>query len=295
MQVCSLPLLPSLLPLAAELKPMSIADQQLSAIQNQISQLQAQSSVQFLQSQLLQQEKCSPSPCSSVQEENSDPIAEAIKTLNSRPNRSSREHKKLTLAEKLEIIRCHETKIFSQTRLAERYGKSRSAISKLLQPDNVRKLKELAGAGVTTKMKRCSSAHHPELERKVHEFFKTVGRNDPAWRFKLCMFAEKTAINLGISGFKANPGWCFRFLQRHGFVSSTETPEDCMTESLVKQEVESQTSTPDMGGEFSAFQTVRSIAPPNLINLNAGNAELPLLPSLSAILPLVLNMQRRIS
>eukprot|EP00960_Hanusia_phi_P034573 751164-Hanusia_phi.AAC.1 len=278
---------------------MYLPDQQLSRLQDQVMQLQAQAqgSAQMPLPQPASYEKSSPSPTSSLNEqEDSDPIAEAIKTLNSRPNRSSREHKKLTLAEKLEIIRCHETKIFSQTRLAERYGKSRSAISKLLQPDNVRKLKELASAGVTTKMKRCSSAHHPELERKVHEFFKTVGRNDPAWRFKLCMFAEKTALNLGITGFKANPGWCFRFLQRHGFVSSTETQDDCLSEaSGLKQDVESQTCTPDMGGEYSAFQSVRTIAPPQVITFNPANPELPLLPSLSAILPLVLNMQRRIS
>ena len=251
------------------------------------SLFQSQSAFRLIQPQSLTSQKDLPSSCPSDHEEPSALLAEANKTLNARPTQS----KKLTLAEKLEIIHCHETKVFSQTRLAKRYGKSRSAISKLLQPNNVRKLKELAGAGVTTKIKRCSSAHHPELERKAHEFFKTVGRSDTVGKLMLRMFAEKTAFSLGISGFEANSGWCFRFLKRHGFVSSTEVSDESRSEPLIQQATESHATTPDMGGKFSAFKAVGHAARPKLIVLSTGKSELPVLPGLSAILPLVLNVQ----
>eukprot|EP00960_Hanusia_phi_P064924 765958-Hanusia_phi.AAC.1 len=77
---------------------------------------------------------------------------------------------KLTLAEKLEMIRLRDELQVSQAYLAYRFGKSRSAVSKILRVENIAKLKALAGAGVHRNIRRCSSNHDSVLEQRVHEF-----------------------------------------------------------------------------------------------------------------------------
>ena len=80
---------------------------------------------------------------------------------------------KLTIGEKIDIVRRHEAtdpaEKQNQVQLAELFGKSRSAISKILQPDSVRKLKEMVNAGVSTSVKFFTPAH-PELEKKIKQW-----------------------------------------------------------------------------------------------------------------------------
>jgi hypothetical protein len=71
--------------------------------------------------------------------------------------------RKLTLGEKLDIVRLHESawpEKKSQVELASMFDKSASAISKMLQPDSVARLKALAASGVYTglekRIKKCS-------------------------------------------------------------------------------------------------------------------------------------------
>jgi len=66
--------------------------------------------------------------------------------------------RKLTLGEKLDIVRLSEStdpaEKKNQVQLASMFEKSRSAISKILQPDSVSKLKDIAASGVCTGVKR---------------------------------------------------------------------------------------------------------------------------------------------
>ncbi|KAJ1485296.1 hypothetical protein T484DRAFT_2443168 [Baffinella frigidus] len=82
--------------------------------------------------------------------------------------------RKLTLGEKLDIVRLHEStdpaEKKNQVQLASMYEKSRSAISKILQPDFVNKLKEIAATGVCTGVKRFIQSEHPALEKNIKQW-----------------------------------------------------------------------------------------------------------------------------
>eukprot|EP00960_Hanusia_phi_P077930 768758-Hanusia_phi.AAC.4 len=162
----------------------------------------------------------SESPSSNSAEEEDVPNDTCLKDLPR--NRSSMlsnssSHTKLTLAKKLEIIEYYQKYACTQAHISTVFGKSTSAISKLLQPENIKRLKLLAEAGVTSNMKRCSAIHHPDLEGRVHEYVKTLEKNDPHCISKLCEFALLTAKELNIQKFNPNRRWCHRFLKRHGF------------------------------------------------------------------------------
>jgi hypothetical protein len=82
--------------------------------------------------------------------------------------------RKLTLGEKLDIVRLHEStdpaEKKNQVQLASMYEKSRSAISKILQPDFVNKLKDIAATGVCTGVKRFIQSEHPALEKNIKQW-----------------------------------------------------------------------------------------------------------------------------
>ncbi|EKX35170.1 hypothetical protein GUITHDRAFT_146672 [Guillardia theta CCMP2712] len=161
----------------------------------------------------------SESTSSNSAEEEDLPIGTCLKALprNRSSMISNTSHTKLTLAKKLEIIEYYQKYACTQAHVSTVFGKSTSAISKLLQPENIKRLKKLAEAGVTSNMKRCSAIHHPELEGRVHEFVKSLEKNDAHCISKLCEFALSTAKELNIEKFNPNRRWCHRFLKRHGF------------------------------------------------------------------------------
>jgi hypothetical protein len=82
--------------------------------------------------------------------------------------------RKLTLGEKLDIVRLSEStdpaEKKNQVQLASMFEKSRSAISKILQPDSVSKLKDIAASGVCTGVKRFIQGEHPALERSIKQW-----------------------------------------------------------------------------------------------------------------------------
>ena len=58
----------------------------------------------------------------------------------------------------------------AQAQLAQIYGKSRSAISKILRPENIAKLKNISDTGVHKGVKRYSHVlPQLELEKRIHE------------------------------------------------------------------------------------------------------------------------------
>jgi len=88
---------------------------------------------------------------------------------------------RLTLAEKLEIIRLfespNEAERKSQKELAVMFGKSRMTISTVLRADSVAWYKQLAEGGVRAEAKRCKRFEHPDIERLV---FKALGAGKEA-------------------------------------------------------------------------------------------------------------------
>ncbi|EKX43551.1 hypothetical protein GUITHDRAFT_110357 [Guillardia theta CCMP2712] len=123
---------------------------------------------------------------------------------------------KLTLAEKLEMIRLRDELQVSQAYLAYRFGKSRSAVSKILRVENIAKLKALAGAGVHRSIRRCSSNHDSVLEQRVHEFVENNLHIEKR-RVMIRDYAQTVATQMGLSNFKATRSWIGRFMKRHGF------------------------------------------------------------------------------
>ena len=90
-----------------------------------------------------------------------------------------RNKEKLSLGQKLEIVHRAFAKSDSeafrtQAQLAVMFKKSRSAISKMLRPGNVQKLRQVVATGMHLDVKRHSwrdsSVQFLELERRVHQF-----------------------------------------------------------------------------------------------------------------------------
>ncbi|EKX38673.1 hypothetical protein GUITHDRAFT_115221 [Guillardia theta CCMP2712] len=135
------------------------------------------------------------------------------------PVDQSETNERLTLAQKLDIIHSYEATDPSLHRTPKQlsviYGKSRTAIDKILRPDNVARLKGLASAGMDTKRKRCSVKHNPELERLVHNYALS-GEGRVRGRAEVCGFAEEAARQLQVKGFRACMSWYQHFMERHG-------------------------------------------------------------------------------
>ncbi|EKX41844.1 hypothetical protein GUITHDRAFT_111990 [Guillardia theta CCMP2712] len=124
---------------------------------------------------------------------------------------------KLTLAEKLSIIRSHESPdclYKTHESLARAFGKSRSAISKLLRPENVYKLKLMEASGVKLTVKR-AVRQIPQFEVAVRTF--VLGLEGKAQRrLRVQAFAKELAGRLGIDNFSGGRGWYNGFMKRHG-------------------------------------------------------------------------------
>ncbi|EKX51303.1 hypothetical protein GUITHDRAFT_134781 [Guillardia theta CCMP2712] len=133
------------------------------------------------------------------------------------PYTANRQTSKLTLGEKLEIIRQYENsdnKHKTHTQFAKSYGKSRSAISKLLKPENIMKLKVMAATGVQPTVKR-SVLQVPDFERAVREFVLKI-EGQTLRRSKVQAFASDLARRMGMLNFSAGRGWYNGFMRRYG-------------------------------------------------------------------------------
>ncbi len=88
---------------------------------------------------------------------------------------------RLTLADKLEIIRLfessNEAERKSQKELAVMFGKSRMTISTVCRADSIAWYKQLAEGGVRAEAKRCKRFEHPDIARLV---FKALGEGKEA-------------------------------------------------------------------------------------------------------------------
>jgi len=138
--------------------------------------------------------------------------------------------RKLTLGEKLDIVRLHEStdpaEKKNQVQLASMYEKSRSAISKILQPDSVSKLKDIAASGVCTGVKRFIQGEHPGLEKSIKQWVDSQlaigaidfsGKKGDGAVSAVCKAAQDLALQQGVESFKASHGWYTRFVRRFGY------------------------------------------------------------------------------
>lgn len=170
----------------------------------------------------------SPQPCTEIKSKQNKDIAE-MKKGRSWTENQKKKHKsackgkrRLTLAQKLEIVRMQESSSpgdkKTQAQIAEMYGKCRSAISKILHPRNIAKIKKSLNIGVDLTIRRCSAV--TEFEKRFLESLGEEERrilvsemscNDEKW----CVRANLLAKEMGTVGFEANPGWLSRFVKRH--------------------------------------------------------------------------------
>ncbi|EKX35511.1 hypothetical protein GUITHDRAFT_165955 [Guillardia theta CCMP2712] len=167
-------------------------------------------------------------PCAEMKSKQYKEIAE-MKKGRSWTENQKKKHKsackgkrRLTLAQKLEIVRMQESSSpgdkKTQAQIAEMYGKCRSAISKILHPRNIAKIKKSLNIGVDLTIRRCSAV--TEFEKR---FLESLGEEDrrilmsgmPCNDEKLCVRANLLAKEMGTVGFEANPGWLSRFVKRH--------------------------------------------------------------------------------
>ncbi|EKX34758.1 hypothetical protein GUITHDRAFT_119067 [Guillardia theta CCMP2712] len=155
----------------------------------------------------------SPSPVPQAPRSGSSSWTESRKASHSL---SCRSKTKLTIAEKLAIAQDHECNRTPQAVLAARYGKSKSAISKILRPENIARLRSIHSVGVEASQSCCARTHNLELERRLHEFVE-ANLDDKQWRKQTRKRAGEIARELGVEGFVASKGWCNRFIKRHGF------------------------------------------------------------------------------
>jgi hypothetical protein len=135
---------------------------------------------------------------------------------------------KLTYGQKMEIIRRHEStdseEHRTQAQLAEMFNKSRSAISKILRPEAMDRIKATAAAGIDHAVKRYFPPEHPELERRLFQRIEaTCRKQEPGNKGNyvvasptLCSMAETIAKEMGVDNFKPTAGWYSRFVKRYG-------------------------------------------------------------------------------
>ena len=142
-----------------------------------------------------------------------------------------KDKEKLSLGQKLEIVHralaTSDSKDYrTQAQLAAMFKKSRSAISKILRPENVQKLRQVAATGMHLDVKRHSwrdsSVQFLELERRVHQFVlaHTTEAEGAPRSSTVCQHAEDLARQIGVENFKGTYGWFTRFMRRHGLYSS---------------------------------------------------------------------------
>eukprot|EP00960_Hanusia_phi_P051585 760891-Hanusia_phi.AAC.1 len=125
---------------------------------------------------------------------------------------------KLTLGEKLKIINLYESPgclLKSHESLARTFGKSRSAISKLLRPENVLKLKLMAASGVKPTVKRAVRQTEPNFDMAVRAFVISL-QGQAQRRLQVQAFAKKLADQIGMKNFSGGRGWYAGFIKRHG-------------------------------------------------------------------------------
>lgn len=158
---------------------------------------------------------------------------------------------KLTYGQRMEVIRLHESSDpdvhKTQAQLAEMFGKSRSAISKILRPDAVHRIKATTAAGINQAVKRYFPPEHPELERRLYQLIEQLYRKSQEQPIKggyamgsqqLCANAERIAQEMGVDNFKPTAGWYSRFVKRYGLAKtlrdeSAGLQESCLSDSLV--------------------------------------------------------------
>jgi len=137
-----------------------------------------------------------------------------------------KDKEKLSLGQKLELVQrateVSDAREFrTQAQLASMFGKSRSEISKILRPENVKKLKQVAATGMHPDVKRHSwrdsSSEFLELEHRVHQYVLTAPRDEHGnpCSGQVCKRAEELADEIGVPNFKGTYGWFTRFLRRH--------------------------------------------------------------------------------
>ncbi|EKX51136.1 hypothetical protein GUITHDRAFT_103057 [Guillardia theta CCMP2712] len=104
---------------------------------------------------------------------------------------------KLSIAQKLAIIHDYQVNSTPQSVLAARFGKSKSAISKILRPDNVARLRSIQSVGVKATQSSCARSHNLELERRLHEYVE-MSQQDGQWRQLIRTKAKELAGELGL-------------------------------------------------------------------------------------------------
>jgi len=133
---------------------------------------------------------------------------------------------RLTLSEKLEIIRLYESRDLgerkSQKELAIIFDKSRMTISTLLRPDSIAWYKQLADGGIRGEAKRCKRSGYPDLERTI---FKAIGKGKVSTtKADILNVAESIACKEGVPKFKPTNNWVSRFIQQHN-IPITKQPQ----------------------------------------------------------------------
>ena len=165
-----------------------------------------------------------------------------------------KDKEKLRLGQKLEIVEranapSHSEFYRTQAQLAQMFNKSRSAISKILRPENVKKLRQVAATGMHLDVKRHSwrdsSVQFLALEKSVHEYVLSFGRDKQPCSMQVCQHAEKLAQDIGVPNFKGTYGWYTRFMRRHGLSAD-------MREQLAQADGPHFTSTPPEGCNYAS-------------------------------------------
>jgi hypothetical protein len=154
-------------------------------------------------------ESLSPSPAQRAETTENDAVQRGKPWSNEKREKhriACKSKSKLSLGEKLDIIR-HYADGYTQAQLAEKYGKSRAAISKILRPENVARLNKVSETGIEPHMRSYSHIiQNLELEKRVHEISlaASVGGDSRA--------SIKAHI---IKTFGVSRGWYTRFCKRH--------------------------------------------------------------------------------
>ena len=110
---------------------------------------------------------------------------------------------RLTLAEKLEIIRLFQSddpaERKSQKELAAMFGKSRMTISTIVRPENIEWYKQLGESGVRLGAKRYKRSEPPDFERRVYE---AIGKGQTATtKAEIARVAESIARSQDLPHF----------------------------------------------------------------------------------------------
>jgi hypothetical protein len=93
------------------------------------------------------------------------------------------------------------------------FNKSLMTISKVLRPEAVAKAKALAASGVRLEAKRCKSAQHPELERRLYQAVGMGAR--PVTKHEILEQAARMAREMRLDDMDMGNNWCTRFIKQH--------------------------------------------------------------------------------